>query len=983
MQFSILGPLEVRADGHAAALGGVMPRGVLAVLLLHANEAVTMDRLALALWGDDAPAGAVKTVQVYVSRLRRALADSDLVVTTPGGYRLRVRPGELDAERFERLVAAGRRALADGHAEQSGTVLREALGLWRGPPLADVASLPFASAEIARLEEQHLAALELRVDADLAAGRHAELIGELQRLTSQHPWSERLHRQLMLALYRSGRQADALEAFRDARTALVDELGVEPSPELRGLERAILGHDVAVQAPAPSPPASHLTASPLPALPTRTVGRDQDICEVAEWLRRDDVRLVTLTGPGGVGKTRLGVEVARVLEAEFEDGAWFVPLAATAEPVHLASTVAQGLAITPLSGETPEEALRRFLAPKDGLLVLDNLEHLLSAAPIVAELLASAPALKVLTTSREPLRVAPERCFAVLPLVVPVDGRPAEVERTAASALFVERCRQHDATFAVTEDNAQAIASICRRLDGLPLAIELAAARTGLLGPKELNTRLAQSLDALGPAARDAPLRQRTLRATIDWSHRLLAPQEAQAFARFAIFAGGATVAAAEHITDADLDALEGLVDKHLLQRRHSATGETRLIMLETIREYARERLDADEALAEISERHCRYYLELAEFAEPAMGTAAEVEWLARLDADVGNLRTALSWSLSRGDPRLGLRLAGLLAEFWDIRAMSSEGLQWLQSALQVAGDDAPIDDRARAQRARLKLLEEQGSAQDVGGLMQQARALAIEALALSRQAGDPSGIAAALVLLSHLETTKSLPQQRRQALAEEALIYARQADDERLIAEALTEQAAALGPDRGAVELEQAIAALRKIGAGRNLAILYNQAAYNAVKVGIHDRARPFVQDAASLARELGDDMMLSAVAGTAGLAALFTGALDEARAAFDEQLRICQTLVIPWFASEALAGLSAIASRNGNLDRAARLLGAATARGPIGDPDVIAQLEHGFFTPARERHGDRQWSQAYAAGAELSFADALNLGLDRPAIV
>jgi predicted ATPase/DNA-binding SARP family transcriptional activator len=975
MQFSILGPLDVRVDGRAVALGGVMPRGLLAVLLLHANEPVSAERLALSLWGEEAPAGAIRTVQVHMSRLRRALGDPDLVVTTSAGYRLGVRPGELDAERFERGVGDGRQALAAGQAELAGSVLREALGLWRGPPLADVASLPFAPVEIGRLEEQRLAALELRVEADLAAGRHAELVGELQRLTGQHPWSERLHGQLILALYRSGRQADALEAYRDARATLVEELGVEPAPELRSLQQAILEHDPALRAPAPQ-------AMRLPANLTRTVGREQDVRQVVEWLRQDGVRLVTLTGPGGVGKTRLSVDVARVLDDDLEHGAWFVALASTADPVHVANTVAQALAITPLGGETPDEAIRRFLAPKRALVVFDNFEHLLSAAPLVTELLAAAPALNVLTTSREPLRVGAERCFAVSPLAVPIDGDPAEVDRAAASALFVERARQHDAAFALTDGNAGAIASICRRLDGLPLAIELAAARTPLLAPQELDRRLAQSLDALGPAARDAPARQRTLRATIDWSHRLLAPEEAQTFARFAVFAGGATVAAAEHVTSADLDALEGLVDKQLLRRRHGTTGETRLLMLETIREYAGERLAADETAAEIYDRHGRYYLALVESAEPAMSTVAELDWLPRLDAELDNLRAALDWSLGPGDATLALRLAGLLAEFWDIRVMSDEGLEWLQRALDAAGPAAPILDRARAHRAQLKLLEEQGSAHDPGGLMEQARAQAIEALALSRQAGDPAGIADALVLMGHLETAASFPQRRRQAFAEEALIYARRAGDDRLIAEALAERAAALGPDQGAVELEEAIAALRKLGAARNLAILYNDAAYGAIKAGMPGRAPPFLEHADSLARELDDKVMLCALSGTGGLAALFTGDIADARAGFAEQLRICRELAIPWMASEGLAGLSAIAIRQGHLDRAARLLGAARATGPIGDVDVIDQLERDFFAPARERLGDRLWSEGHVSGAELSFHAAIELGLDAAAM-
>ena len=255
LEFGILGPLEVRADGRPVQLGGARPRAVFAVLALHANQAVSAERFAVALWGEDVPPSAIKTVQVYVARLRKALDDPDVLVTTPAGYRLRVRPGELDAERFERRVADGRDALAAGRAEHAAAELREALELWRGPPLAELASAPFAPAEIARLEEQHLAALEVRIDADLAAGRHAELVGELQQLTGQHPWRERLHAQLMLALYRSGRQADALEAYRHAREVLVEQLGIEPGAELHDLHEAILAHDPALDAPTADGPA--------------------------------------------------------------------------------------------------------------------------------------------------------------------------------------------------------------------------------------------------------------------------------------------------------------------------------------------------------------------------------------------------------------------------------------------------------------------------------------------------------------------------------------------------------------------------------------------------------------------------------------------------------------------------------------------------------------------------------------------------------
>jgi DNA-binding SARP family transcriptional activator len=273
MEFRILGPLEVRGESGPVAVAGVKPRAVLAMLLLHANEPVSAERLASALWGEEVPAGAVKTVQVHVSRLRKALADPDAVVTTPAGYRLRVRPGELDAERFARSVEEGRRALDAGDAERAAVLVREGLALWRGPALADLAFEPFASAEIARLEEERLAALEARVDADLAAARHGELIAELQQLTAEHPWRERVHAQLMLALYRSGRQADALDAYRKARRILVEQLGLEPGPELHDLNQAMLVHDPGLQPPAGRDGHASTRSSALPSPPNRTIGR--------------------------------------------------------------------------------------------------------------------------------------------------------------------------------------------------------------------------------------------------------------------------------------------------------------------------------------------------------------------------------------------------------------------------------------------------------------------------------------------------------------------------------------------------------------------------------------------------------------------------------------------------------------------------------------------------------------------------------------
>src|SRR5215218_7694594 len=419
VEFGILGPLEVRAEGRPVAVGGSKPRALLAFLLLHPNEPVSADALAVALWGEEAPARSTKAVHVNVSRLRKALGDPEALSTTAAGYRLRVGPDELDVERFRRLVADGRGALAADEPEKAGALLREALALWRGPPLAELAFEPFAQAAIAALQEERLAAVETRLEADLRAGRHGELVAELQGLAAEHPLRERLHGQLMLALYRAGRQADALEAYRHARATLVEQLGIEPGSELRELERAVLAQDpgIAPHAPARSEPA----AAPLvriPAAPTPTVGREADMERLCAAVRDPDARLITVVGPGGVGKTRLAAEAARAVGAEFRDGARFVSLAAVGADEHVASTICRELDVPLPAGGSVEGVLVRHLSAHELLLVLDNFEHVLEAAPFVADLVAGAPRVTVLATSREPLRLRAERLLHLDPLAV-------------------------------------------------------------------------------------------------------------------------------------------------------------------------------------------------------------------------------------------------------------------------------------------------------------------------------------------------------------------------------------------------------------------------------------------------------------------------------------------------------------------------------------------------------------------------------------
>lgn len=976
--FLILGPLEVLEGEQRVELGGPMQRALLAVLLLHRGEVVSTDRLIDELWGEQAPRSAVKIVHGYVSHLRKALGDG-LLVTRGRGYTLDVERDRFDVERFEHWAAEGRGALERGDPVRAAELLRGALGLWRGPPLADFAYEAFAQPESARLEEERLTVMEDRIDADLAAGG-TSVVAELEALVREQPLRERLYGQLMLALYRDGRQADALEVYQRARAALTERLGLEPGPALRGIQAQILEQAASLNARlaigSDAMPQSRATGLPQPA--TRTIGRQRETAAGSRLLRSLDARLVTLTGAGGVGKTRLALAVARAIESRFPDGACWVELAGVARAEDIGPTVVRALAITPLPGEGARDALRRYLAGKELLLVIDNFEHVLDGAVLVSELLVACPRLKVLVTSREALDLSAEHRIEVQPLPVPAQPQNAtvgDVESTYATALFVAAAQRRDSSFVVTAGSASAIARICAGLDGLPLALELAAARVGLWSLEELADRIDRALDSVGSGPRDAPARHHTLRATIEWSYRLLDRAQQQAFNRSAVFAGRASIDAVRAVTGATAETLEALTAKSMLVSRHQPNRAARVVMLETIRYYALQQLEQDGEHEAIRRRHFAHYLDLVSQTVPDLHTENRRDSLAVLDRELDNIRAALRWALAAA-PLDALRLAGQLGEYWIVREDFDE-VGWLRAALEAAGEHAPPQDRARAllHQSRMFRLDD-----DSRTFIEAAEA----ALALYTEAQDHAGIADALCSLASLTGAFEGDWDAELRCYEEAYRHARISGDQQLIGKALAR--VAVGREDPASVLKQAAGILTRTGSFQEIAISYSAAAWLALTEDRVAEAVEFLDPALAAAKKADSPWTLASIWGNIGMTRLFSGQLAQAREAFEEQLRLCERHALRDVTGEGLAGLGAIAAREGRHEAAALLRGASRSAGyPIkSDEWLDDRLERDYFAPSRSKSHLPAWNRAESDGQALpedqAITYAISTSQDRP---
>ncbi|WP_307840407.1 BTAD domain-containing putative transcriptional regulator [Streptomyces sp. G44] len=737
LEYRILGPLEVLADGRPVPVRAAKQRALLAALLVDAGSVVPTETLIARLW-DEPPDGARNALQNYVLRLRRTLGsagDTGPIRTCPRGYVIDVPEGALDLHRFDALTDRARAAVAAHAPERAAALLGEALALWRGEPLADVPSERLALEVVPALHERRLNALEARTEADFLLGRHADVLPRLRELTAAHPLQERFWAQRMLALYRSGRQSEALDCYSTVSALLGDELGVDPGAELWRLHQRILTGDPALSAP---PPRGPRAKGNLPAETTTFVGREALLRKTRTLL--ESARLVTLTGPGGVGKTRLALRAAAEAAWQFPHGAWLADLAPLTEPRLLDRAVAEALRIPDQSLRPGTKVLVEHLRERRLLLVLDNCEHVAeAAAELVGTLLGAAPGLRVLATSRQGLRAPGEYLLPVPPLGVPRQrGAAPSLTRCEAVRLLADRAEACAPHFRITARNQEAVGGLCRRLDGIPLAIELAAVRLGTLSAEEILDRLDDRFRLLSATG---PHHQRTLRGVVDWSHDLCDERERRLWAGVSVFSGGFDLAAAEAVCPDEpgdetvccrdfghesascrgaswteparqdgsaaagvivggpvredvVDVLAALVHKSVLTV--DTTGSpARYRMLETLRQYGQGRLAETGRQVPLRRRHSAYYGSMAATAAAQWCGPDEVAWLSRLRRESPNLRAALDFSVSGGgDATAGLEIAANLTRtrYWFFSSSLGEGRHWLTRALELTpGAPAPL----------------------------------------------------------------------------------------------------------------------------------------------------------------------------------------------------------------------------------------------------------------------------------------------------
>ncbi len=1165
MDYRILGPLEVLADdGSPVALSGVLERTLLGVLLLSANHVVSADRLIDILWAEDPPRSGANALQVHVSRLRRKIEPASggrsTVSAEHPGYVLRTRPAELDSDRFEDML----RSSESAGPEQAAVILRQALALWRGEVLSGLAAEAFA-AHRARLEELRLAALERLMEAELTLGRHREIVAGLESAAAAQPLRERLQGQLMLALYRSGRQADALGVYQRTRAVLAEELGIDPSRQLQDLQLAILNqvpHLAAPEAAGAQRPVVHagvtltflfsefepagrspavavarqesivqagldayggrevsisgegllavfdspnacvsavlkmqpeliaLTGQPVgpagarmgihvgevqleasgtagpsadraariaavayagqvlvsaaaagllvdrlppgtelrdlgehrladlgrperlyqldadglpsqfppllslgsPALPNNLpvqassfIGRAAELAEVKDLVDRS--RLVTLTGPGGSGKTRLALQAAADMLDGTGSGVWLADLSALSDPELVPATVAEVIGAGVRPGQPALESLLAAIAHKYMLVVLDNCEHLIDACAKLADaLLRHCPRLHLLATSREPLLLDGEHVYRVPPLSLPsAEANLEDVEAVLAAdavRLFADRARAHRSGFTVDTASVLTVVSVCAHLDGIPLAIELAAARLRSMSIADIEARLGDRFALLTGGSRTALARQQTLRAAIDWSYESLNPRDRAVLDRLSVFAGGFDLPLAEAVCGSEaagrdevLDAVGSLVDKSLVQADPAPGGGVRYRLLETIWQYAAGKLTATPTEAAAARAtHAAALLDLAETAEANLGTSGERDWHARLETEADNIRLAAAHlRATPGRVSQQLRLAVALSRLWVPMGRGVEVRELIDEGLARADQGVSLGLQARALRAASHVCHQWGPTSSVRGYAERG-------LPLARQIGDLALESALLGELAWADYTEG-DYERAARVADEAVAAARHSGQPEQIVQSLAWRGAmksSFDPDAARADLSEAIAHLRAMGRGARLAGTLDSLGVLELEKGNLDAAQPHLEEAVSISDALSLPTFRWSIRTNLGHLAIMRADLGKACSVWIEAFGICDDA--PALREEPVnyLGAALCLTAAGDHQHAAELFGTADALLAANDEawePLETRLRDQYQSRLRDQMGAPAFDTAYDSGRRLTPAKAMEL--------
>ena len=900
---ALLGPLSVWRDGRELDAGSPQQRQVLALLLMHRNDRVSTEVLVDSLWREAVPANAVQTIRTYVSRLRRMLSGDDAValVGLPAGYRMSVAPGRLDLDRFLTLAADGRNALVAGDPRRAEHRLRAALALFRGSPLAGFEHIDIAHHEAERIRELRLLVHEDLAEAMLTQGRHRELTPQLRELVAEDPYRERLAAFLMLALYRSGHQVEALAVYRRARATLVEELGLEPGRELRDLERRILLQERTLD---------HDMVGRLHGVPRYAgafVGRRDALTALRRMLRHG--RLVTVVGPAGVGKTRLAAEVGGELRSRFADGIWWVGLE-SAEGPHIASAIGRSLGIRDTGQESVAGQVIARLRGERALVVVDNCEHVATeVGPFAAEVLAATDSVHLLLTSREPLRLESEQVYALAPLEVPDAGaRAKDILRSLPVRLLMARAGAAGLRTEFGSAEAHALRDVVERLDGLPLAIELAAAKLVTISPTELASSLEHGLGLLGDGERAAPARHRTLEAAIAWSYDSLSPDQQRALRLLSVFPASFEAEAARAVAGGDqasgdpdiVPVITRLVQTSLVAA--DLGNSTRYRLLAVVRAFARNQAERHGEINAAAQRHRAHYGVVAERVAAHMLDAGLGEWLRIGALEHDNLRAALQLSLSDGDGEVALQLASALAPFWFRIGHLAEGRALLQQALDLAGDSSQW--RARGLMGRAWLADAAGASD------------AAEAARQALEAAEPGSerYAFALALVIHQEIRAGNRELADVGLSDARGVFERLGTTEGI---ALVDQLAGLSAlqrgdlDHGIEHLTASRERYRELrgnlDAGWTLILL--------AQAGLAKRDISLAHSAASDAmrdfRSRGDQRGVAASLACLGRAQIVVGESEQARTLLAEALRLAETHGYEVEAADARRELDALSPR------------------------------------------------------------------------